>query len=228
MSPDNRRLPDVDFVERVMEQFVADYPEAVLIGGWATYLRTKTAKSHDIDVIVDHATLSRLRLKYELLPSRHVSGKKFEILLDGVEVDVYPVYQSRLGQRLRVPVEALIQHTERIGRAKVLAAEAQFVAKMAALLDRPDSLPGEKDREELWALASSEKPLDFAVVAGILKGSGWDAARRKSLLEETFGLLEETRGLRKTDRSKLRRSRSLALAAGGARDARDREMELER
>ena len=226
MSPDHRRQPDVDFVERVMEQFVADFPEAVLIGGWATYLRTKSAKSHDIDVIVDHATLSQLRSKYQLSPSRHVSGKKFEIVLNGVEVDVYPVYQSRLGRRLHVPVEALVTYAERIGRARVLSVEALFVAKMAALLDRPDSLPGEKDRQEMWALASSDEPLDFDVVAAILERSGWDAVSRKSLLEETFGLLEETPGLRKTDRAKLRRSRAQALGARVARDA-AREMELE-
>ena len=210
-----------------MEQFVADFPEAVVIGGWATYLRTKTAKSHDIDVIVDHATLSQLRSKYQLSPSRHVSGKKFEIVLDGVEVDVYPIYQSRLGRRLHVPVEALITHVERIGRAKVLSAEALFVAKMAALLDRPDTLPGEKDRQEMWALVSFQKPLDFSVVAAILERSGWEAVSRKSLLEETFGLLEETPGLTKADRSKLRRSRSLALTAGVARGARDHELDLE-
>lgn len=170
MSPERGREEETDQVERVLERFVADFPEAVLIGGWATYLRTKTAKSHDIDVIVDHTTLSRLRSKYQLSPSRHVSGKKFETVVDGVEVDVYPVYQSRLGRRLRVPVEALVKHTERIGRARVLSSEAQFVAKMAALLDRPDSLPGEKDRQEMWALARSDEPLDFGIVAGILKG----------------------------------------------------------
>ena len=227
MSPNHRRQSDVDFVERVMEQFVADFPEAVVIGGWATYLRTRTAKSHDIDVIVDHATLSELRSKYQLSSSRHVSGKKFEIVLDGVEVDVYPVYQSKLGRRLRVPVEALVPHAERIGSARVLSAEALFVAKMAALLDRPDSLPGEKDRQEMWALASSDEPLDFGIVAAILERSGWDAASRRSLLEETFGLLEETPGLTKTDRSKLRRGRSRALAARVARSTRDHEMELE-
>src|SRR5579859_4816649 len=129
MSPERGQEPDADYVERVMRRFVADFPEAVLIGGWASYLRTRTAKSHDIDVIVDHATLSQLRTKYELSPSRHVSGKKFEIVFDGVGVDVYPVYQSRLGRRLHVPVEALITYTERIGNARVLSAEAQFVAK---------------------------------------------------------------------------------------------------
>ena len=213
-----------------MEQFVAEFPEAVVIGGWATFLRTRTAKSHDIDVIVDHATLSQLRSKYQLAPSRHVSGKKFEIVLDGVEVDIYPVYQSTLGRRLHVPVEALITHTERIGHAKVLSAEAQFVAKMAALLDRPDSLPGEKDRHELWALANSIEPLDFGIVAAVLEGSGWDAVQRKGLLEETFGLLDETPGLTKADRARLRRHRSLALAAGvarGERAASEREMDLE-
>lgn len=226
MSPERGQEADADYVERVMRRFVADFPEAVLIGGWASYLRTRTAKSHDIDVIVDHATLSQLRTKYQLSPSRHVSGKKFEIVFEGVGVDVYPVYQSRLGRRLHVPVEALITHTERIGNARVLSAEAQFVAKMAALLDRPDSLPGEKDRQEMWALAA-DKPLDFSIVAGILERSGWDAVKRRTLLQETFGLLEETAGLTKADRSKLRRSRSVALAAGVARTARDHEMELE-
>lgn len=227
MSPERGREEETDQVERVLERFVADFPEAVLIGGWATYLRTKTAKSHDIDVIVDHTTLSRLRSKYQLSPSRHVSGKKFETVVDGVEVDVYPVYQSRLGRRLRVPVEALVKHAERIGRARVLSSEAQFVAKMAALLDRPDSLPGEKDRQEMWALARSDEPLDFGIVAGILEGSGWNAAQRRALLEETFRLLEETAGLTKTERSKLRHSRSAALAAEVAPPGRDHGRELE-
>ena len=91
MSPDRRSGADTDDVERVMEQFVRDFPDAVLIGGWASYLRTRTAKSHDIDVIVDHATLSRLRSTYELTPSSHVSGRKFETVVEGDDVDVYPV-----------------------------------------------------------------------------------------------------------------------------------------
>ena len=79
----------------------------------------------------------------------------------------------------------------------------------------------------MWALASSPEPLDFGIVAAILERSGWDAVSRRSLLEETFGLLEETPGLTKTDRSKLRRGRSRALAARVARSTRDHEMELE-
>jgi hypothetical protein len=77
-------------------------PETVKkLGGWASYLRTRVAKSYDIDVIVDHATLMRLRAKYELSPSHHVSGRKFETKVDGVGVDIYPVYQSKLGRLLQ-------------------------------------------------------------------------------------------------------------------------------
>ncbi len=136
MSPERRSRPDEDYVQAVMQRFVRDFPDVVLIGGWATYIRTRIAKSHDIDIIVDHATLAKLGAKFQLSPSHHISGRKFELKVEGVGVDVYPVYQSKLGQRLQIPVEVLINHTEKIDRTRVLTTEAQFVAKMAALLDR--------------------------------------------------------------------------------------------
>jgi hypothetical protein len=210
MSPE-RRQPDEDHVQEVMERFVREFPDAVLLGGWATYLRTGIAKSHDIDVIVDHATLMRLKAKYELSPSHHISGRKFEAKVDGVGVDVYPVYQSKLGRLLQVPVEVLIDHTEKINGARVLTGEAQFVAKMAALLDRPDSLPGEKDRLEMWTLISSGRGLDFKAVAGILQRGGLEPARQSELLAQTFDLLGETPGLSKRDRALLRQKRAHVL-----------------
>lgn len=196
-----------------MRRFVRDFPDAVLLGGWATFLRTGLAKSHDIDVIVDHATLNRLKAKYELSPSHHISGRKFETKVEGVGVDIYPVYQSKLGRLLQVPVEILINHTERIDRALVLTAEAQFVAKMAALLDRPDTLPGEKDRMEIWSLIDSGPGLDFKAVTGILQQGGVEPKRQAELLEHTFDLLGETADLSKSDRTVLRQSRAHALAA---------------
>jgi len=67
----------------------------VLIGGWATYIRTRVAKSYDIDTIVDHATLAKLGAKFQLSPSDRISGRKFELKVEGVGVDAYPVYQSK-------------------------------------------------------------------------------------------------------------------------------------
>lgn len=194
-----------------MRRFVREYPNAVLFGGWATYLRTGVAKSHDIDVIVDHPTLDRLRSKHALSESRHIGGKKFELKLEGVEVDVYPVYQSRLGRELQLPVEALIGWSERIGQVRVLTAEAQFTAKMAALLDRPVTLPGEKDRQEMWALLNTGSGLDFEIVASLLRQAGKTHQQQVALLTTTFDLLAETSDLSKTDRSAFHRLRNRAL-----------------
>lgn len=211
MSPERHRRPSAELVEQVMRRFVREYPNAVLFGGWATYLRTGVAKSHDIDVIVDHPTLDRLRSKHALSESRHIGGKKFELKVEGVEVDVYPVYQSRLGRELQLPVEALIGWSERIGQVRVLTTEAQFAAKMAALLDRPVTLPGEKDRQEMWALLNTGSGLDFKIVASLLRQAGKTQRQQVALLTTTFDLLAETSDLSKTDRSALHRIRNRAL-----------------
>jgi len=207
-----------------MRKFVREFPDAVLIGGWASYLRAHLAKSHDIDIIVDHVTLGKLGAKFQLAPSRHISGQKFAFEIDGVGVDVYPVYQSKLGRRLQIPVEVLIGYTEKIDRTRVLTAEAQFVAKMAALLDRPDTLPGDKDRREMWGLMNSGSGLDFKTVSGILQRGGWEGKRQTQLLDETFDLLGETADLSKQDRATLKLNRMRAGQATRAVEGRDQEL----
>lgn len=208
-----RRRVDVEHVEAIMRRFVREFPDAVVLGGWATYLRTGLAKSHDIDVIVDYATLERLRSQLQLQSSRHVGGQEFEANLEGVAVDIYPVYQSKLGQRLQFPVEVLLSQSEKIEQVKVLSAEAQFVAKMAALLDRSDTLPGEKDRQEMWALLSNEPGLNFKVVSRLFEQAGRKPEQQLELLNATFGLLEETANITKANRAELRRHRDRALGA---------------
>lgn len=225
MSPERRTRPDEDHVQAVMRRFVREFPDAVLIGGWASYLRAHVAKSHDIDIIVDHATLAKLGAKFQLSPSHHISGQKFAIEVDGVGVDVYPVYQSKLGRRLQIPVEVLINYTEKIDQTKVLTAEAQFVTKMAALLDRPDTLPGEKDRGEMWSLINSRQGLDFKALALILLRGGWEGKRQTELIDQTFDLLGETADLSKHDRAKLRLNRTNALEAALWAEGRDQELE---
>jgi hypothetical protein len=225
MSPESRARPNEDHVQAVMRRFVREFPDAVLIGGWASYLRARVAKSHDIDIIVDHATLAKLGAKFQLSPSYHISGQKFAMEVEGVGVDVYPVYQSKLGRKLQIPVEVLINHTEKIDRTRVLTAEAQFVAKMAALLDRPDTLPGEKDRREMWELISSSPGFDFNAVARILLRGGWKGKRQTDLLDKTFELLGETADLSKRDRVMLRLNRVRAHQATLSVGGRDQDLE---
>ena len=131
---------------------------------------------------------------------------------------MYPVYQSKLGRRLQIPVEVLINHTELIDRTRVLTAEAEFVAKMAALLDRPDTLPGEKDRREMWGLINSSPGLDYRAVAGILVRAGSEGNRQTELLDQTFELLGETADLSKTNRAMLKLNRVRALQASRSVD----------
>ena len=225
MPPEGRHGSKLDHAQDVMERFVHEFPDAVLIGGWATYLRTGLAKSHDIDVIVDHSTLDRLRAKHQLSSSSHFSGRKFEFKIEGIAVDVYPVYQSKLGQQLQVPVEMLIIHSEKIERVRVLTAEGQFVAKMAALLDRPDTLPGEKDRREILALLDSSTGLDFHVISQLLWQSGWQGERLAEVLGHTFDLLLETESLIKRDRTTLRLTRARALDGARAMEKSERELD---
>lgn len=220
-----RQVPKLDHVEQVMRNFTRDFPDAVVLGGWSTYLRAAVAKSHDIDVIVDHPTLDKLKSKHHLSASQHVSGRKFELKIDGVAVDVYPVYQSKLGQRLKVPAEVLIERTERISGIRVLTPEAQFVAKMAALLDRPDSLAGEKDRREMIGLLKADPSPRLEASVELLRRAGWPRERQQSLWQQTFDFLLETDGLNARDKTLLKQVRIEALVATRGPEREGQEME---
>ncbi len=224
-SKRNRKVPDLDHVEAVLRNFVRDFPDAVVLGGWSTYLRAAVAKSHDIDVIVDHPTLDKLKAKHELSASQHVSGRKFELKVEGVGVDIYPVFQSRLGQKLKLPVEALIETTDRVAGVRVLTAEAQIVAKMAALLDRPDSLAGEKDRSEMVALLKADPRPKLETSVDLLQRAGWPRDRQQPLWQQTFDFLLEMHGLSAHDKAalKLRRAEALMATRGQERDGQEIE-----
>lgn len=96
---------------------------------------------------------------------------------------------------------------------------------MAALLDRLDTLPGEKDRREMWELINARGGLDLKAVAGILKQAGWEPTRQAELFDRTFELLGETADLSKHDRAVLRLNRARALDATRSAEGRDRELE---
>lgn len=114
-------------------------------------------QSHDIDVIVGPEALSLVENRYgSVTASTHIGGKKWRAEIERIHLDLYVPYQSRLGSRLKLRVEALPPHAERVDRWLLLALPAHLVTKFAALLDRPDSEPGEKDRMEIWRLLQQE------------------------------------------------------------------------
>jgi len=128
-------------------------PGAVLIGGWATWVRDRRLGNHDIDMIVTDDELNAVgALSGDLSESTHLGSPKWRATIEGIHLDLYVPYLSRLGRRLRLRCEDLLGYAEVIDNWRVLSAPAHLATKLAALLDRADSLPGEKDRDECLAL----------------------------------------------------------------------------
>lgn len=73
----------------------------ILIGGWAVYLWTESQKSVDIDIVVDFKTLSKIKSSYTI--TKNDILKKYQIKLDGIDVDIYLPYYSNFGY----PIEKL-------------------------------------------------------------------------------------------------------------------------
>lgn len=210
------------FVQHEGRNVVADYEQVVVYADGNELRRLFPPRPGQANLLVlepDHL----LRRYGKVAPTCQVYADLFNL----------PTWQAQrfletLDRQLAgdvVPVEVPIDQTETIDHARVLTAEALFVAKMAALLDRPDTLPGEKDRREMWELISSGSGLDFKTVAGIVQRGGWDGRSQTELLDHTFDLLGETTELSKRDRATLRLNRALAVEAAGALEGRDRDLE---
>lgn len=229
-----KRPPDPSREDRAWEVLKAlhrEVPEAVVIGGWASYLRLRLQKSHDIALIVDMPAMAKLRQKHKLELRQHVGGRKYKATVREIGIDVYATHQSELDARLRLPVEALMTHTEKVHGHRTLQAEALFIAKMAALLDRPDTLPGNKDRNEMIALLR-QRAANFRAdtVAQILSATRSDPNARSQLIAEVFDYLGEASGLTRSDKQLLKTARA-ALESAIARSrvrSNQPEMELDR
>lgn len=118
----------------------------VLIGGWATYLHSQSLKSKDIDIIIDFNTLGLIRKKYPV--SKNDRLHKYEIHLDGIDVDIYLPHYSSLG----IPVENLLLHTINIQGFKVLQLSNLIALKLYTLSQRGRSPKGRKDFIDLLSL----------------------------------------------------------------------------
>ena len=118
----------------------------VLIGGWATYLYSQTLKSKDIDIIIDFDTLGVIQKKYSL--SKNDRLNKYEIHLEGIDVDIYLPHYSSLG----IPVEDLLPYTTNLQGFKVLQLDYLFVLKLYTLSRRGRSSKGRKDFIDLLSL----------------------------------------------------------------------------
>lgn len=131
-------------------------PDSVVIGGWGVWLRERARFSHDIDLIVTHEQLHAIATRSDTPPlessARHAGGRKWAADWNGVHLDLYVPYQSRLGTRLQLRVEDLIADAEALEGHRVLSIPAQIASKWAALADRHQTSAGSKDVADLRAM----------------------------------------------------------------------------
>ncbi|RDV82331.1 hypothetical protein DXX99_07925 [Ammonifex thiophilus] len=120
----------------------------VLIGGWAAWVYTQKEKSKDIDIVVDFPELAKMRR--ELFPSRNGRLKRYEVNVDGFDVDIYVPYFSTT---LFLPPEFVIRNAVLRGGFRVPEVEVLFLLKYGAWKERKQSLKGEKDYRDLLSLA---------------------------------------------------------------------------
>lgn len=118
----------------------------ILIGGWASYLWTKTHKSKDIDIIIDLKTLYKLKKDYRLKKNDRL--KKYEIKIEDIDIDIYVPYYSRLS----LPIEDLKNYSTKVEGFNVVIPEVLLILKQGAEIDRRNSIKGKKDQIDIMTL----------------------------------------------------------------------------
>jgi len=127
----------------------------VLIGGWGIYLWTHAMKSKDIDVLLTKwEDLEEIKKQYE--PKKNDRLKKYEIIVSDIDVDIYLPHYSQM----IIPCDQLVTMNVTKEGFHVLKPEPLLILKQQALLDRKDSIKGQKDRIDILALLSN-KTIDF-------------------------------------------------------------------
>ena len=128
-------------LQKIQKEF-----DFVLIGGWAVYLWTNSQKSKDVDIIIEYGALDYLKKNYVLKKNDYL--KKYEIVIDDVDVDIYLPYFSDLG----IPVEEITKHKVKVRGIETLPPELLLILKQKAERDRRDSVKGQKDQVDILNL----------------------------------------------------------------------------
>jgi hypothetical protein len=170
--------------------------------------------SHDVDLIVTRGELAILEaIVGDLSESHHLAGTKWRATWRSIHLDLYVPFQSRLGANLQLRVELLTSHAEMVNGYSVLTSAAHTATKIAALVDRPDSLPGRKDRYEILKLLKD--PATSQTHSIIAAASARTPAQIDKLMHEAFVFLTGEPELNRQARSRLRQMEGVWRRAVG-------------
>ena len=138
-------------------------PEAVILGGWAVFLYTHGQRSTDVDIAVDFPSFGRLQQDFGSLITKNNNLRKYELILDRVEIDILVVHFSNAG----IPIEALIEPTRSLSGFRVMSPEGLLAMKLCAWIDRTGRPKGDKDEADVLSLLSVI-PMDWGHYREIL------------------------------------------------------------
>ncbi|MBI4174249.1 MAG: hypothetical protein HY517_01280 [Candidatus Aenigmarchaeota archaeon] len=125
---------------KILQNIKGKFP-FVLIGGWAVYLWTRSQKSKDVDIIVDVRTLAELKKRYDL--RKNDIMRKYEIKIDGIDIDIYVKHYSKL---------LMEGETAKIEGFTVAKPEWLLALKQTAEISRSESEKGAKDRIDIMGM----------------------------------------------------------------------------
>jgi len=147
----------------------------VLIGGWAVYFYTKSLKSKDIDLIVDFSVLAKIKKEFPLDKNERL--KKYQIKIEGIDIDIYLPHYSDLG----LPAEEIINKTNSVSGFILPEKEILLLTKLKAYLNRRESIKGQKDLIDIVSLLLLED-FDFNYLFNLFNsyqlGSYWKSLRK--------------------------------------------------
>lgn len=133
----------------------------ILIGGWAVFLYTQALKSKDIDMVVNYEELEKLRGEFTLAKNDRL--KKYEIVIEEIDIDIYLPFYSDLG----IPVEKIQQYMKNLEGFTVPNPEILLILKQKAYRDRAGNPKGEKDKIDILSLLKNVN-MDFGFYRKIL------------------------------------------------------------
>ncbi len=166
---------------RILEKLnkMADF---VVIGGWGVYLWTRKLKSRDIDIYIDQENFYKLQaraLKDGIAIKRNPRLKKFEIVLEGTEVDIYTPFMCGLAiPCVDVFRSGMISNVEGF---RVVAPEPLLLLKAQAARERWGSEKGMKDRVDIISMLAFVD-LKYPVLNDLLKKHDAEKSLRKTIV----------------------------------------------
>lgn len=198
-------VSDEGKLRTLLDSLAYDLEPSILIGGWATNARVGGEISHDIDLII---TDQNLRQK---LPDRlsgysenqlHSGGRKARGTADGVHIDAYFPYESKLGSKLQLDVAVLATFVDpdlKVEGWLMLTLDAHIATKIAALMDRHATEKGRKDARELVALIDKGGTAR-GVVKVLAAATGGPKTEVPEWIRSMFEMLPRLADLNKDDR----------------------------